>query len=119
MRFSASPLGKSLIHFGRNSKNSDLAVTTGSNFSKADPQIPFTRGRDVPILLKNFLFGGRKNISASVTIFVHFDRGYIKYLNSRHRPSHHPPDKYSVVSLGKIKSSENWSVLIFRVFQQK
>ena len=86
---------------------------------KTDAQQAFFSVCLRPILLKNSFIDSRENISASVTSFVHFDtRGYIKYLNTRHRPSRHPPDKYSVVSLEKIKSSGNLGLLIFRVFQQ-
>ena len=48
MHFSVSILEKSPIHFGRKSKNSDLAVSISSNFSKADPQDLIASDREVP-----------------------------------------------------------------------
>ena len=48
IRFSVSPLEKSPIHFGRNAKNSDLAASTSSNFSKADAQDLIASDREVP-----------------------------------------------------------------------
>jgi len=49
MYFSAPPLEKSSIHFGRKSKNSDLAVSISRNFSKADTQDLIASGRVVPV----------------------------------------------------------------------
>jgi hypothetical protein len=42
------PLEKSSVHFGRNTKNSDLATSISSNFSKADAQDLIASGRVVP-----------------------------------------------------------------------
>jgi hypothetical protein len=45
---SVSPLEKSPVHFGRNSENSDLVVSTNNYLSKADTQDLIASGRDVP-----------------------------------------------------------------------
>ena len=47
-RFSVSPLENSFIHFRRESKNSDLAVSISRNSSKADPQDLIASDRVVP-----------------------------------------------------------------------
>jgi hypothetical protein len=48
MRCSVSILEKSPVHFGRNSENSDLAVSINNYLSKADAQDLIASGRDVP-----------------------------------------------------------------------
>jgi hypothetical protein len=46
---SVSPiLEKSPVHFGRNSENSDLVVSTNNYLTKADTQDLIASGRDVP-----------------------------------------------------------------------
>ena len=77
---SASPLKESPVHFGRNSENSDLVVSTNNYLSKADAQDLIASDRDVPESdARTIKVGG--NLSPEV------DTWYFLESTAYHRPS--------------------------------
>jgi hypothetical protein len=83
-----SPSDKSPVHFGRNAKNSELAASISSIFSKADAQISRLRVSDVP---KADHLALRLSDARFVEIKENFTGTVIVFLISRFPLDNQPP----------------------------